>query len=119
MWYITSPDKFELRLQNLTDIENYLDFMSYGYAYNYNYPQLHVGCKVLPGFAPPCFFFLVAYVTDVPNVVTYVVLFLVPCRCRPSYAYIRELQSDVSFANSIHKVRVRYGGRLTSVTFGR
>ena len=33
--------KFELRLQNLTD--------------NCNYPRLYVGCKVLPGFAHPCF----------------------------------------------------------------
>ena len=28
--YDTSLDKFELLLQNLTDIRNYLDFMSYG-----------------------------------------------------------------------------------------
>ena len=35
---ITSPDKFELRLKNLTDIGNYLDFMGYGYVYNFYYP---------------------------------------------------------------------------------
>ena len=50
---IKSPDKFELRLQKLTIIWNYLDFTTYGYACNCNYPQLYVGCEVLLGFAHP------------------------------------------------------------------
>ena len=40
-------------LQNLKDLGS-LDFKSYISGYNCNYPQLYVGCEVLPGFAHPC-----------------------------------------------------------------
>ena len=42
------------RLQTLTDNRKYLDLYTYEYAYICNYPQLYVGCEVLPGFAHPC-----------------------------------------------------------------
>ena len=56
-----ASDKFELHLQNLKDIGNYLDFISYGYADICNCRYLYVGCEQFPGFAHPCFFALIIY----------------------------------------------------------